>query len=149
MHGGAKGSGAPKGEHNGMWKHGGYTKEAIALRQAANRLVRAAQWDQRSYGLSEKLTMADREEVGIGIALVLASGRAPNPLPVSFKGQSPLEAGLIIMAILDECSGADIRIHRVELDPTLFAEVRLWPDLQRIVVVNSGLSGEAHFFLKD
>jgi hypothetical protein len=42
MHGGARGSGAPKGERNGMWKHGGYTGEAIALRQAANRLMRGA-----------------------------------------------------------------------------------------------------------
>lgn len=42
FHGGANGSGAPKGEQNGMWKHGGFTSEAIALRQAANRLLRAA-----------------------------------------------------------------------------------------------------------
>lgn len=43
LHGGASGSGAPKGERNGMWRHGGDTSEAIALRQAANRLVRAVQ----------------------------------------------------------------------------------------------------------
>ncbi|MGE3583828.1 MAG: HGGxSTG domain-containing protein [Novosphingobium sp.] len=41
MHGGAKGSGAPSGERNGMWRHGGFTSEAIALRKAANRLMRA------------------------------------------------------------------------------------------------------------
>jgi hypothetical protein len=41
MHGGAEGSGAPKGERNGMWKHGGYTGEAAALGLSANRLVRA------------------------------------------------------------------------------------------------------------
>jgi len=39
MHGGAKGSGAPKGERNGMWKHGGHSEEATALRKAANRLL--------------------------------------------------------------------------------------------------------------
>jgi hypothetical protein len=39
MHGGAKGSGAPKGERNGMWKHGAFAVEAVALRQAAQRLV--------------------------------------------------------------------------------------------------------------
>ena len=43
LHGGASGSGAPKGERNGMWKHGSYTGEAVALRRAANRLVRAMQ----------------------------------------------------------------------------------------------------------
>ena len=39
LHGGAKGSGAPKGERNGMWKHGGDTLEAVALRRAARRLL--------------------------------------------------------------------------------------------------------------
>ncbi len=43
LHGGADGSGAPKGEQNGMWKHGSFTSEAIALRQEANRLMRATQ----------------------------------------------------------------------------------------------------------
>lgn len=43
MHGGANGSGAPKGEQNGMWKHGGFSSEAIALRKATNRLVRATE----------------------------------------------------------------------------------------------------------
>ena len=33
MHGGADGSGAPKGEKNGNYKHGRYTKEVAATRQ--------------------------------------------------------------------------------------------------------------------
>ncbi len=41
LHGGAGGSGAPKGERNGMWKHGGFTAEAIALRRAARNLLAA------------------------------------------------------------------------------------------------------------
>ena len=41
LHGGAKGSGAPKGELNGMWKHGSHTAEAMALRRAATRLMAA------------------------------------------------------------------------------------------------------------
>jgi hypothetical protein len=32
MHGGADGSGAPKGEKNGNYKHGRYTKEVAATR---------------------------------------------------------------------------------------------------------------------
>ncbi len=40
MHGGAKGTGAPKGERNGQWKHGSYTGEAITLRRTASRLLR-------------------------------------------------------------------------------------------------------------
>jgi hypothetical protein len=39
MHGGANGSGAPKGERNGMWKHGSYASEAIALRRVASQLM--------------------------------------------------------------------------------------------------------------
>ena len=33
--------GAPKGERNGMWKHGGDTLEAVALRLATRRLLDA------------------------------------------------------------------------------------------------------------
>jgi len=33
MHGGAQGSGGPKGARNGNYKHGRYTAEAIATRQ--------------------------------------------------------------------------------------------------------------------
>lgn len=41
LHGGARGSGAPMGERNGRWKHGGFTDEAMALRQAAKQFLRA------------------------------------------------------------------------------------------------------------
>jgi hypothetical protein len=39
MHGGAKGSGAPAGNHNAL-KHGLYTREALAERQALRELIR-------------------------------------------------------------------------------------------------------------
>lgn len=39
MHGGTN-AGAPKGERNGMWKHGGETREAVALRRQATALIR-------------------------------------------------------------------------------------------------------------
>jgi hypothetical protein len=41
MHGGAKDSGAPKGERNGQWKHGGFTREAVELRREVNELLNA------------------------------------------------------------------------------------------------------------
>ena len=44
MHGGAS-PGAPKGERNGMWKHGGDTVEAVALRRAARRVLRVVRED--------------------------------------------------------------------------------------------------------
>jgi hypothetical protein len=42
MHGGAAGSGAPKGERNGNWRHGRFTSEAIAERVATRDLLRSA-----------------------------------------------------------------------------------------------------------
>lgn len=41
MHGGAEGSGAPKGNKNAL-KHGHYTKEAIEERRALGRIIRDA-----------------------------------------------------------------------------------------------------------
>ncbi len=42
MHGGAPGSGAPKGERNGAYRHGRYTCEAIAQRRALREMLKAA-----------------------------------------------------------------------------------------------------------
>jgi hypothetical protein len=40
MHGGAPGTGAPKGERNGNYRHGFYTAEAMAERRALRELLR-------------------------------------------------------------------------------------------------------------
>jgi glucans biosynthesis protein len=40
MHGGARGSGGPPGRRNGNFKHGIYTRENIAERHLASRLIR-------------------------------------------------------------------------------------------------------------
>jgi hypothetical protein len=42
MHGGADGSGAPSGSENGNYRHGYYTREAIAQRREARRVLAAA-----------------------------------------------------------------------------------------------------------
>jgi len=42
MHGGAKGSGAPRGNQNAL-KHGRYTKQAIEERKNLRRLIRDAE----------------------------------------------------------------------------------------------------------
>jgi hypothetical protein len=39
MHGGAKGSGAPKGRENGNYKHGQFTCEAIETRREIPALI--------------------------------------------------------------------------------------------------------------
>ena len=41
LHGGARGSGAPKGERNGAWKDGTFTNEAVALRREVGRVLKA------------------------------------------------------------------------------------------------------------
>jgi hypothetical protein len=40
MHGGAPGSGGPKGSRNGNYKHGRYTAEAITSRRWVRQLIR-------------------------------------------------------------------------------------------------------------
>ena len=42
MHGGAPGSGGPKGQLNGMWKHGRYSQEMVELRRAVRQIMRDA-----------------------------------------------------------------------------------------------------------
>jgi uncharacterized protein YjcR len=42
MHGGAKGSGAPPGNHNAL-KHGAFTKESIELHATLRKEIREAQ----------------------------------------------------------------------------------------------------------
>jgi hypothetical protein len=40
MHGGAAGTGAPKGKRNGKYRHGGFTTEAIDERRHLAALIR-------------------------------------------------------------------------------------------------------------
>jgi hypothetical protein len=40
MHGGATGSGAPKGQRNGNYRHGLFTREAIEDRRGVAALIR-------------------------------------------------------------------------------------------------------------
>jgi len=52
LHGGAEGSGAPPGERNGAYRHGLYTREAIAERKAMRSLMQCFRQDARD-ALSE------------------------------------------------------------------------------------------------
>jgi uncharacterized protein YjcR len=49
MHGGAKGSGAPKGNQNAL-KHGTYTKEAFQQRAELRELIEEAQKLLKEFG---------------------------------------------------------------------------------------------------
>jgi hypothetical protein len=48
MHGGAAGSGAPKGKRNGKYRHGGFTAEAIDERRRLTSLIRDSRGALRS-----------------------------------------------------------------------------------------------------
>jgi hypothetical protein len=52
LHGGAEGSGAPRGNRNGSYRHGLYTREAIAERKMMRALIRSFREDARA-ALSE------------------------------------------------------------------------------------------------
>jgi hypothetical protein len=54
MHGGALGSGAPKGARNGNYKHGRYTAEAIAERRQLLSFIREARAHALMLVLSEE-----------------------------------------------------------------------------------------------
>ena len=91
--------------------------------------------------------MAGSNEVALGVASLLASDSAPNPVPLSFRGQAISEAGTIILAILSECRDADILLDRVVMDPQLHREVTHRATILDVPVQSDrGLHGEVLFF---
>ena len=88
LHGGAEGSGAPRGERNGAYRHGLYTREAIAERKAMRALIRSFREDARA-ALSELGARAPdrREEVpeahGSSLPGVYGMREASPGLPAS------------------------------------------------------------------
>ena len=63
--------------------------------------------------------MAGPHEIALGIASVLGKPGLPNPMMISFRGQSLESAAEIVRAIISECSDADIAIAKIDLDPEL------------------------------
>ena len=90
--------------------------------------------------------MAGAREIGIGIARALSLKSGPNPLPLSFRGQSIIEAAEIVRAVLRECEDAGIKLSAVELEPDLYHQFRGHVGTSFNLVENSALSGEAQFF---
>ena len=64
MHGGAKGSGAPKGERNGNYRHGQFTGEAVEELRAIRGLLRRCR---------STLTALNRDQARAALALVSPS----------------------------------------------------------------------------
>lgn len=63
--------------------------------------------------------MTGPHEIALGIATVLGQPGLPNPMIISFRGQSLESAAEVVMAIISECEDAGIGIAKIELDPEL------------------------------
>ena len=63
--------------------------------------------------------MAGPHEIALGIASVLGKPGLPNPMIISFRGQSLESAAEVVRAIVSECRDVDIGIDKIELDPDL------------------------------
>lgn len=63
--------------------------------------------------------MAGPYEIAIGIASILGKPGVPNPLMVSFRGQTLESAAEIVEAIVSECEDAALTIEKIELESDL------------------------------
>lgn len=61
--------------------------------------------------------MAGIREMALGIASVLRSGSAPNPLPVDLWNYAPDDGADLLRHIVDECADAGIAVKEIRVDP--------------------------------
>ena len=63
--------------------------------------------------------MAGPHEIAIGIASILGKPGVPNPLMVSFRGQTLESAAEIVEAIASECEDAALTVEKIEFESEL------------------------------
>jgi hypothetical protein len=81
MHGGAHGSGAPRGNRNAV-KHGLYTRDALARRRLVNRLLRdGARLLSRSGNKTAPVTSRQRGRPASGLGSEGRGERRPGAAP--------------------------------------------------------------------
>ena len=91
--------------------------------------------------------MAGLQEIALGIASVLQGSSAPEPLPVTFVGQSIEEAAELLRRIVGECRDAGVPLHHIELDSEMARYVRDQEESIDIpMATNAELGSEACFF---
>ena len=56
-------------------------------------------------------------EMALGLAAVLRSGSAPNPLPVDLWNYAPDDGAEFLRHLTDECADAGIPIKEIRVDP--------------------------------
>ncbi len=94
--------------------------------------------------------MAGPHEIALGIASVLGKPGLPNPMVISFRGQSLDSAAEIVRAIISECDDASIGIDKIELDAELHQHMisgRGYRSAVRLVACDD-LVGEMRLFAK-
>ena len=94
--------------------------------------------------------MAGPHEIALGIASVLGKPGLPNPMIITFRGQTLDDAAEIVRAIISECDDADIRIDKIELDAELHRHMiggRGYSNAVRLVACDD-LFGEIRLFAK-
>lgn len=93
--------------------------------------------------------MAGPHEIALGIASVLGKPGLPNPMIVSFRGQSLDSALEVVRAVISECGDAGIGIEKIELDPELYQNImeRAYSSAVRLVACED-LAGEIKLFAK-
>ena len=63
--------------------------------------------------------MAGIHEMALGIATVLRSGSAPNPLPVDLWNYASDEGADFLRHLADECADAGIAVKEIRADPAI------------------------------
>lgn len=65
--------------------------------------------------------MARLDELAEGIATLLSTGKAPEPLYIDLVGESPANVAFLVRAIIDATERRGVAISRITLDPRLGA----------------------------
>jgi hypothetical protein len=60
--------------------------------------------------------MAGPREIALGIASVLGKPGLPDPLLISFRGQTVDDAFSVVLAIVAECEDAGLAVAKIELN---------------------------------
>ena len=63
--------------------------------------------------------MAGPHEIALGIASIVGKPGLPDPMLISFRGQSLDSAAEVVRATISECTDAEIGIGKIELDAEL------------------------------
>lgn len=66
------------------------------------------------------MQMAGLHEIALGIAGILQHSPTPEPLPITFRGQTLEDGADLVLRIVSECQDADIPLSHVALDPALW-----------------------------